>query len=446
MPQLAKLAERAIVYHNHHATADFTSPGTASLLTGTLPWTHRAVNYGGTIAPSKVQHNIFRAFEHHHSVAYSHNVLVNELLRQLISEMDQYVPRYEMLLNYDWIERFLVQDIDTSSVARYFILDQENPLTNSLFLSEILRNINRRTDQALRAKYESLFPLGLPEGSNTSSLTLEDSHQWLIENLAQIPAPFLGYFHFLPPHAPYNTRADFVDRFADGWNAVEKPDHFFESDIAKRAIPLWRREYDEFIAYVDDEFAKLYRTLADSGLLDNTLLVLTSDHGEMFERGLVLHGKKVFYEPIMKVPLLIFDPDHKERIDIFEPTSAIDLLPSLLQLTGQQIPEWAEGEILPPYRKGAGNETRSIFAATAIDSQALKPFSVGTYAIVRANHKLIHYEGYPELPDKKAFSELYDLRNDPEELQNLAKDLPDLAEELLKELLNTKRRGDEPFA
>src|SRR5512141_2623194 len=47
MPHLSRLAERAIVYHNHYASSSFTSPGTASLLTGTLPWTHRAIRGGG---------------------------------------------------------------------------------------------------------------------------------------------------------------------------------------------------------------------------------------------------------------------------------------------------------------------------------------------------------------------------------------------------------------
>ena len=49
-PNIARLAKRAIIYRNHFAAGNFTSPGTASLLTGVLPWTHRAINLNGTVA------------------------------------------------------------------------------------------------------------------------------------------------------------------------------------------------------------------------------------------------------------------------------------------------------------------------------------------------------------------------------------------------------------
>ena len=49
MPNLARLAKRATVYHNHFAGGNYTTPGTASLLTGTLPWTHRAIRFNGTV-------------------------------------------------------------------------------------------------------------------------------------------------------------------------------------------------------------------------------------------------------------------------------------------------------------------------------------------------------------------------------------------------------------
>src|SRR5512147_930785 len=62
MPNLSRLADRAIVYHNHYAASSFTTPGTASLLTGTLPWTHRAIRGGARVAARLASHNIFAAF------------------------------------------------------------------------------------------------------------------------------------------------------------------------------------------------------------------------------------------------------------------------------------------------------------------------------------------------------------------------------------------------
>ena len=61
-PNIARLAERAVVYHNHYASSNYTTSGTASLLTGTHPWTHRALQPNGTVIEDFVDHNIFSVF------------------------------------------------------------------------------------------------------------------------------------------------------------------------------------------------------------------------------------------------------------------------------------------------------------------------------------------------------------------------------------------------
>jgi arylsulfatase A-like enzyme len=444
-PHLAELSKNAIVYHNHHAASDFTSPGTASILTGTLPWTHRAINYAGTVIPNKSENNIFRAMASHHSIAYSHNVLVNEILRQLIGDIDQYIPRAELMLISDWVEKIFHKDFDASTVSRYFIFDPENPFNNSLIIADI---INKLTEKLTASKLEGiteLFPKGLPEGSSSSSYTLEDSHNWLRKNIDTFPKPFLGYFHFLPPHAPYSTRADFIGRFEDNFKAVEKPPHFFTSHANSGDIPKWRQEYDEFVSYVDEEFAKLFSHLESSGILEDTIVVLTSDHGELFERELVLHGKNVFYESIVKVPLMIFDPDQSGRTDIYDPTSAIDLLPTLMHMADKEVPTWAEGQILPPYKETPVEKDRAIFSLAAVHSKQNAVLDVGTYAIIKNGYKLVFYEGHEELPGNQPFYELFDINNDPDELENLYASKPGLAEELLEQLKAEKDSADDPY-
>src|ERR1051325_2382293 len=60
-PHLTQFAEKATVYHRHYAAGNFTSPGTASLLTGLYPWTHRAFEQAGIISKKMVDQNLFRA-------------------------------------------------------------------------------------------------------------------------------------------------------------------------------------------------------------------------------------------------------------------------------------------------------------------------------------------------------------------------------------------------
>src|SRR5215216_6682784 len=83
MPNLARIAESATVYHNHYAGGNWTVPGTASLLTGTYPWTHRAfTDPVRQVVKSKESHNIFNLFDQYYRIGYSHNGNVDNFLNQ----------------------------------------------------------------------------------------------------------------------------------------------------------------------------------------------------------------------------------------------------------------------------------------------------------------------------------------------------------------------------
>jgi len=101
-PNLAKLAERAVIYHNHYAGGNFTTPGTASLLTGTLPWSHRAFEAKATVAPQYVTRNFFSAFEDYYRIAYTHNGWANILLEQFHAQMSELVPWESLFLRPYW--------------------------------------------------------------------------------------------------------------------------------------------------------------------------------------------------------------------------------------------------------------------------------------------------------------------------------------------------------
>jgi len=125
------------------------------------------------------------------------------------------------------------------------------------------------------------------------------------------------------------------------------------------------QEYDEFILYVDREFGKLMDKMESSGLLENSWGVLTSDHGELFERGILGHITEVLYKPLIRVPLLIFEPGRKTRTDVYTKTSAVDILPTLLHVTGKQMPDWTEGVVLPPFSSDIPDPKRDIYVMEA---------------------------------------------------------------------------------
>lgn len=457
MPNLSRLAERAVVYHNHYAGGNFTVPGTASLLTGAQPWSHRAFQANGTVQPSYTDKSIFSAFGNYYRLAYSHNPWVNAITRQFEAAIDHYIPRKKYFLSNNPAEQgigsFLTGDAflpalfgndeDIASVAWIrTIKSKQDGYSYSLFLSRMYEYLKARELAALD-KYAAFFPRGLPS-DNYYEFLLEDAIDALVGLLPAVPQPFMGYFHFYPPHAPYHTHRDFYKRFyQDGWQAVSKPIDLFGKDAGPRTQAN-RAEYDEFILYVDREFGRFYDALERAGLLENTWLVFTSDHGELFERGIEGHRTPVLYQPLIKIPLLIFEPERADRHDVYANTSAVDVLPTLLQVTGQPPAGWVEGQVLPPFSGLEPDPHRSLYVVHAEENEQFRPLTVGTYTLIRGRYKLTAFFGYPALAGKERV-ELYDLEADPEELHDLSLAEKAVAEELLAQLKAKLDEVNQPY-
>ena len=115
-----------------------------------------------------------------------------------------------------------------------------------------------------------------------------------------------------------------------------------------------RRAYYGAISYVDEQLGRLRRALAATGLAQDTVIVLLSDHGEMLgERG--LWYKMTFFEGAARIPLVVHAPGRFEARRVGESVSSMDLLPTFLDLVGAPpIPTPIEGRSLVPHLKGLG--------------------------------------------------------------------------------------------
>ena len=129
---------------------------------------------------------------------------------------------------------------------------------------------------------------------------------------------------------------------------------------------------------------------------------------------------------------------------MYDSTSAIDLLPTLQHLTGQEISSWAEGAILPPFSSSIPISDHDVYALhgdTGTDGRITK----GTAMLVRDNYKLMWYFGYEQLGGDREMVELYDLRTDPEELNNLHPAQSSLASDLLVDLKSRLNRAEDVY-
>ena len=157
------------------------------------------------------------------------------------------------------------------------------------------------------------------------------------------------------------------------------------------------------------------------------------------------HEHLLMHDPVIHIPLVIFPPEQTERIDIYSRTNAVDIFPTLHHITGQNIPDWSEGELLPPFGSAEKISERSVFALNPRDNSPLSKQTEGVYVIFKDKYKLIYYFGLDEIKGNDPYFELYDIKNDPEELNNLYTSKKSIAEDLLQELLTKMEVADVPY-
>lgn len=251
--------------------------------------------------------------------------------------------------------------------------------------------------------------------------TLDRGLRWLRRHRHD---QFFLFLHTYEVHTPYQPPRAF-DRFRAPPAGNEKP------GWARR-----RNRYAGEVVYTDHVLRRLFRTLERLGLADDTVVVITADHGEEFgEHGQMGHAKTV-YDEVLRVPLVFWGPglipDDIERRDL---VSLIDIGPTLLDLQGLPIPAALRGESLrPALLDGAPPESRVRFA----EGPAKEHEDGRLFAARTATHKWITRE-------KNANpTEIYDLRTDPSEQDNLASD-PELRRRG-SELLRQYREIDARYA
>jgi hypothetical protein len=438
-PNLENFAGHATVYHSHYSGGNFTMPGVATLLTGTYPWTNRAINHSGVVKRTMTQENIFTALgSDYHRLAFPQSVWSSFIVTQFARDIDTIMPSDSYaVLDYLLNDHFPKDRNMALRALDDFVFKEEGNPTSLLFGS--LQSALHFRDSA-RLSTDG-YPRGYPYNANYPLyFRLEDVFDGLASLIPGLKSPHCSYIHLFPPHAPYRATSRFDSKFIDGWWPNVKPTHRFSEGSSNRKVTSARRSYDEYIASIDWELGNLFDIFEKEGVFENSYVIITADHGEMFERGEKAHSTVLLYDPVIHIPLLISAPKQKTRSDIYAPTNAVDLLPTIMKLTGKPDPSWAEGKVLPGFG-GVEDYERATFSMEAKSNLSFSPLKRATISLRKGTHKLIYYTGY----EPEDSFELYDLETDFEEINDLYPAQPAIARKMREELLDSLLDVNKPY-
>ncbi len=242
---------------------------------------------------------------------------------------------------------------------------------------------------------------------------------------ADTPAekPFLLYCGFMHPHFPLIAPPEFFSRYDP--NTVELPDTWNEPLESQHPVIqhlrwAWRNDipppeatvrcalvaYYALVSALDAQIGRVLEAIDTSPLRENTVVIYTSDHGEMAGH----HGiwqKQCFYEPAVKVPLMLRLPS-KETGRVEQNVSLVDVLPTLLEVAGLEKPSDLPGESLLKIARHQSNKTtRAVFS----EYHHRGMLNAG-FMLKRGHYKLCYYVG--------SQPQLFNVNVDPQENNDLA--------------------------
>ena len=398
MPHLALLASTGAQFSRCYTTNPICSPARASLMTGLLPHNHGMVDCTHTVEPYRAKFNA--------------NLPVWPRLLQQAGYHTGYFGKWHIERS-NQLQNFGFTHYDVESYHKKVGLVEVDSMMQP-------------TCQIKQKGYKDFTLYGVKDTpvEHTAEYQLYTRGIHFLENATQQPdQPWALFLSSEAPHDPYIVPRDYYERY----NPLEIPrPASFDDDLSNRP-GIYRRIqkiwdtldwphfaqatacYYALCSLIDDQIGRILTKLQDSGQLENTIILFTSDHGDyMGAHRLMLKGIPAF-EEAYRVPLILTGPGISAGQQVEQIVSLLDLAPTLMKLTtGSDFP--GQGRSLLPLLQSE----QVAWESEAFAECHGQRFFYTQRTLWQDSYKYV-FNGFAE-------DELYNLATDPGELHNLAQD------------------------
>jgi arylsulfatase A-like enzyme len=372
-PQLEQLAKAGVVFERALSTSSWTLPAHATMFTGSYP---------------------------------------RELSADWLTPLDGTYPTLaEVFSSHGYVTAGFVANLlyctYETGLARGFIHYADYPVSLGMIIrsSWVARTIAEGLQNMIGSRRELV--------RKTAEEVNEEFLDWLSQKGNR---PFFAFLNYMDAHAPYLPPKPFDDAFGP---KRARPDASIRRTWSAREIQIEQDAYDGSIAYLDHQLGLVFGELERRGVLENTLVIITSDHGEQFgEHGLFDHGNSL-YRVSLQVPLVFLFPSRVPAGKrVHEIVTLRDIPATIMDLVKLEGTPRFPGNSLSRHWNGS---TDAVDSKSLLLAEISKGINMPEWLpVMKGNMVSLVADGYNYIRNGDGREELYDFESDPGEERDLS--------------------------
>lgn len=388
-PNLDWLSSQGVVFENAYSNSPWTAPSAVSIFTG---------NYATTYNTKPFKQSV-------QLIVPDEEFLLSESLEKNGYDLKKNIENWNADINN------VLQGLSELTVH-----EKSNNITPS---KDLIKKITGWYEEGMNVK---LFPV----------------LEYLVTSKSS--KPFFLVQWFIDPHAPYTPNRKFRERIVIDGEKLDDSIGYFPVPQEKGATAYSDFEnrvnkslYVAEIESVDERIGFIINALKYNGRLNNTIFIFTSDHGEEFgEHGHWGHGgfgkECSYYNPLMRVPLIMAGPGIPKGKRIGDPVSLIDIVPTINELLGGDLLGGVQGESLVPVMEGKRKSKGEIYFSNVVANQQIDALLIDQFKVIAMEDGSFR---------------LYDILKDSSELHDISAIMPEKVKPMVDKLLAIRKKNEQ---